>query len=84
MILTFAILKQIISKRLEASVNIAEIIMLSNRLNCKRLYMKIPRHAEIRFVIKSIKIVFRNPRLTRFRFISIDTFIIAEINDIKK
>jgi hypothetical protein len=46
--------------------------------------MKIPRHADIKLIINSNSIVFKKLKLIRFRFISIDTFIIAEINDIKK
>lgn len=83
-IFTFAILKQRISKIFEPRVMIADIIKFINRLKCSKFRMKIPRQEDIRLVKISRKIVFRKLKLTKFRFASIDTFIIADISDIKK
>lgn len=83
-IFTFAILKHSISKIFEPRVKIADIIKFTNRLKCNKFSVKIPRQEDIKFVKMSKNIVFRKPKLTRFRFASIDTFIIAEMSDIKK
>ena len=65
-------------------MKIEEIIKFINKLMCSKLYTKIPRHDDIKFINSSKKMVFRKLKLIKFRFRSIETFIIAEINDIKK
>ena len=46
--------------------------------------MKIPKLADKRLMMMSIKTVFRKPRLTRPRLYNIDMFMLADVIDIRK
>lgn len=80
----FAILKQSMSNILLQSVKAAQTISFIMSINGKMLYTKYPSRAESKLIMVRIAIVFKNSKLARFRFVSIDMFIIDETTDIKK
>ena len=83
-ILIFPTLKQNISRIVEPSVTMLEIIKLMIFGKYKTPLTDSPRSAENKLINIIKNDVFKNSRLTKFRFFSIKIFIIAEISDIKK
>ena len=83
-IFIFAMLNRIIRNIFDPSVNIDEIIIFINKLTFKILNIKFPSIAENTFIITKTTMVFIKLRFIRFRFRSIEIFIIDEIRDIKK
>lgn len=80
----FATLRHNISSIFEPRVTHAEIIRLNNKLKCRRLVTNIPSEAEKILIKIKRKMVFKKLRFARFLFISIEIFMLADINAINK
>lgn len=84
MILIFATLKHNVKRIFEPTVTIAQMIRLISKLKLIKFLTKIPRIEEKILIIINKKTVFRKSRFASFRLISIEIFMIDEMNDIRK